>query len=374
MTGLKNSKPDSSRANNICTVAAVTVLIFVISVSCLLSPENEFSESERRRLSKFPDISAETLLNGKFMEEFEEYSLDQFPFRDGFRRIKAIARHDLFRLRDNNGIYIENSFAAKIIYPLNEASVLNAAAKFTDIYNTWLTDSGRIVVSIVPDKGYFLSRSNGYPCMDYERLEKLLTDNMPYAQYCSIMDTLSINDYYKTDTHWTQDSILPAAEKIASALSSDPIPEYTVNVAEVDFYGVYYGQSALPLSPDRIRYITNDAISAAAVYNAETDSTGGVYDPEKLHSRDPYEFFLSGAAAVLTIENPLSENDRELIIFRDSFASSIAPCFINGYSKITLVDTRYISPSLLGDYVDFTDCDVLFLYSTLVLNDSQVLK
>ena len=61
-------------------------------------------------------------------------------------------------------------------------------------------------------------------------------------------------------------------------------------------------------------------------------------------------------------------------MFRDSFGSSIAPFFIDGYSQITLVDTRYISPSLLGDYVDFTDCDVLFLYSTLVLNKSQSLK
>ena len=41
---------------------------------------------------------------------------------------------------------------------------------------------------------------------------------------------------------------------------------------------------------------------------------------------------------------------------------------------MTLVDTRYIAPALLGDYVDFTNCDVLFLYSTLVLNESSVLK
>ena len=47
---------------------------------------------------------------------------------------------------------------------------------------------------------------------------------------------------------------------------------------------------------------------------------------------------------------------------------------VEGYSRITLVDTRYIAPALLGDYVNFTDCDVLFLYSTLVLNESKVLR
>lgn len=364
----------------------MAVLILALSAACLLSPDNDFSESERRRLSGFPEFSAETLLNGKFMKEFEDYSLDQFPLRDGFRRIKAIARYDFFRLRDNNGIYIENGSAAEIIYPLNENSVLNAAEKFGEIHDSLLTGSNKIIVSIVPDKGYYLSKANGYPSMDYGQLEKLLTENMPYARYCSIMDTLSINDYYRTDTHWRQESILPAAEKLASCLGFslsgqytvsgqyDTSEQYTVNETDADFYGVYYGQSALPLPPDGIRYITDDSISAAVVYNAETGSTGGVYDFEKLHGRDPYEFFLSGAAAVLTIENPAAGNDRELVIFRDSFGSALTPWFIRSCSKITLVDTRYIAPSLLGDYVDFTDCDVLFLYSTLVLNESQVLK
>lgn len=360
---------------NIYKVSVVSLLIFILSAACLLSPENDFSESERRRLAKFPEISSETLLSGKFMEEFEDYSLDQFPFRDNFRRIKAFARYNLFHLRDNNGIYVEDGFAAKLVYPLHEESVLNAAAKFGEIYDSCLANSkNKIIISIVPDKGYFLSKANGYPSMDYEQLEKLLTENMPYAVYCDITDTLSINDYYRTDTHWMQEEILPAAKKIATALDFDLRERYTVNEAGMDFYGVYYGQSALPLSPDRINYVTGNAISGSAVYNAETGLTGKVYDFEKLSGRDPYEFYLSGAAAVLTIENPAADHNRKLVMFRDSFGSAIAPYFIEGYSKITLVDTRYIIPSLLGDYVDFTDCDVLFLYSTLVLNESRVLK
>jgi len=67
-------------------------------------------------------------------------------------------------------------------------------------------------------------------------------------------------------------------------------------------------------------------------------------------------------------EKTMAENSRELILFRDSFGSSIAPLLLDGYSKITLVDTRYIHPDLLGKFVDFRGCDVLFLYSILVLN------
>ena len=62
------------------------------------------------------------------------------------------------------------------------------------------------------------------------------------------------------------------------------------------------------------------------------------------------------------------------MIFRDSFASSLAPLLAEGYSKITLVDIRYLSPVLLGRFVDFHGQDVLFIYSTLVINNSTIIK
>jgi len=63
-----------------------------------------------------------------------------------------------------------------------------------------------------------------------------------------------------------------------------------------------------------------------------------------------------------------------LVIFRDSFGSSIAPLFAQGYKKITLVDIRYMHPDMLEHYVEFENQDVLFLYSTLVLNNAETLK
>ena len=62
------------------------------------------------------------------------------------------------------------------------------------------------------------------------------------------------------------------------------------------------------------------------------------------------------------------------MVFRDSFGSALVPYLVGAYSEITVVDTRYMNPSLLSEYVDFEGCDVLFLYSTLLLNDSYTLK
>ena len=99
-----------------------------------------------------------------------------------------------------------------------------------------------------------------------------------------------------------------------------------------------------------------------------------VYDMEKANGKDPYEMFLSGSISLVTIDNPNAKTDKELVLFRDSFGSSIAPLLATGYSKVTVVDIRYVQSAILGRFVNFENADILFLYSTLVLNNSETLK
>ena len=44
------------------------------------------------------------------------------------------------------------------------------------------------------------------------------------------------------------------------------------------------------------------------------------------------------------------------------------------YAKITVIDIRYQIPQILLMGVNFENADVLFLYSTLILNNSSELK
>ena len=78
--------------------------------------------------------------------------------------------------------------------------------------------------------------------------------------------------------------------------------------------------------------------------------------------------------AALRITNPAASGDRELVVFRDSFGSSLIPLLVKDYATVTVVDTRYIDPALLGQYLQFENQDVLFVYSTLILNSSSALK
>lgn len=349
------------------------LLLFLLSV---IMPDRDISASERRRLAELPELSLSSIASGSFMTEFEDYSVDQFPFRDGFRSLKALSASRIFARRDNNGVYVRNGYISKLEYPLDDDSIENAAEKFRYIYDRYLSDTGsRVYLSVIPDKNLFMAKENGYPSLDYEKLVASLRSGTDFAEYIDIFPLLELEDYYKTDTHWRQEKITDVAQAIASAMGAElSDTEYETRALEKPFYGVYYGQAALPMASETLYYLDSSAISGAVVRNLEEGKTGGVYDLERADGLDPYEVFLSGPRSLMVIENPNAATDRELIVFRDSFGASLAPLLISGYSKITLVDIRYLSSQALGRFIDFSGQDVLFIYSTLVLNNSITFK
>lgn len=353
-------------------VAAVWLLL--AGMAWLRQPD-ALSIQERRPLAQFPEITGENLLNSKFMSDFESYTLDQFPLRNTFRRLKAQFHYNILRQKDNNGIYLTQGHAAKLEYPLKDAAIARAVTVFDSIRSKYLADS-QIFLSVIPDKGYYLAEANGYPAMDYNALISQIQAGMPWATYVNLTDCLSAEDYYTTDTHWRQERLLPAAQRLCHALNipAPHLSDYQQVAAPEPFYGVYYGQAALPMAPDTLYTLESDLLKGCKVMNYETGKYGSIYDTAKLTGDDLYEVFLSGPVSLLTIENPNAATDRELIIFRDSFGSAIAPLLVQGYKTITLVDIRYLSSAMLGRFIDFHGQDVLFLYSTLVLNNSETLK
>ena len=357
--------------------AALVLLWASLVLFGWFGPAKDISESERRPLAQMPNIKLETLLNGKFMGAFEDYTLDQFPLRDTFRQIKSLFHYYVLNQSDNNDIYIADGFAVKQEYPLKNVSVNHAIGRFNHIYEKYLQNTdAKILFSVVPDKGYYLAEDSGHLSMDYEALFEIVQTQLPWAEFVDITGTLSAQDYYYTDTHWRQEKLLEAAEKLCEALDVDSFAaeELMPEKVERPFYGVYYGQAALPMAAEEMYVLSGEILDQCTVYDHESGKTGTIYDMDKLESRDLYDVFLSGAKALLTIENPNAATDKELIVFRDSFGSSMVPLLVRDYARVTLVDIRYIASDLIGNFMDFHGQDVLFLYSTLILNSSNSLK
>lgn len=330
------------------------ILLFTVN------SDEAVSKAERRRLASKPELTGKSLLNKTFMDDTEKYLLDHFPFRDGLRRIKASFAYDVLQQKENNGIYVAGGHAAKLEYPLNEASVRRLADKMTGLRQQYFPEQ-KVWIAIVPDKNYFMAAANGYPSIDYARMIALLQQELAGRGdfgYIDIMPDLTIDDYYRTDTHWRQERILDVAEHLATAMGtgglsdfSKEVTDYTEHVIE-DFYGVYYGQAALPMEPDRIVYLTDDVIDAAQVWSLEENLSKEehakavlkpVYQTDKLQdatSLDKYDIFAGGASSLQVIESPQAATGKRLIMFRDSYTSSLAPLLLRVYREITLIDLR----------------------------------
>ena len=351
---------------------AVIGLWVVLTLLAWFLPAKDISESERRPLAQFPSVTLSEVLSGRFMEKFEDYTLDQFPLREGFRSLKALFSRYALAQQDNNGIYMAQGHIAETGYPLDEKSLEHALKQFGIVYDLYLQETENVYAAIVPDKGYYLAEPSNHLSMDYKTLFSAVEAGMPWAEHIDLTSVLTLEDYYRTDTHWRQENLLPVAQTLADAMGFTVAEDYTATALERPFYGVYYGQAALPAKAETLYVLENDLLADCRVYDFVTDSYTPVYNLDKLYGTDPYDVFLSGAQSLLRLENPNAATDRELILFRDSYASSLAPLLAQDYASITLIDIRYIQPQLLGKYVDFENADVLFLYSTLVLNKNLI--
>ena len=58
-----------------------------------------------------------------------------------------------------------------------------------------------------------------------------------------------------------------------------------------------------------------------------------IYDYDKIKSLDKYDIYLSGASSIIDIVNPTSNSNKKLIVFRDSYGSSLVPLLIDGYEE-----------------------------------------
>lgn len=268
-------------------------------------------------------------------------------------------------------IYLTQGHLTKKEAALNEKMIANAIRRFSYINEQYLHPEGiSPFLAIIPDKNYYLTSKSS---LDYEKLISEVTGQAPYMTYIDITDLLEAEDFYKTDSHWRQERILDVAERIADKMGANLHDDYVTKQLEEPFYGVYYDEQ-FKVGADTIYYLDSSILEACKVSAVGEDKELAIYDMQKAKSDAPYEMFLSGTVAVLNIENPYADSDKKLIIFRDSFGSSLAPLLVSGYGNITMIDIRYVQSTVLSQLVDFSGADVLFLYSTLLLNNSMGMK
>lgn len=349
--------------NKILTILFILV-IFGFGLLSTIMKDSEISSFERRKLASFPKFEK------GFTEKLDDYLLDQFAFRNELINLNSSLNRKILNKIDNNDVYVIGDNIYEKNYPLNEEKTLKFTDKINYIINK-IPETNRIYYSIIPDKSYFLEE-NKYLKLDYNQMYNIVKNNTN-AKYIDITNVLNIDDYYKTDIHWKQENLSKVVKRVVENLGKECMQEEYIVKQYNNFYGASYSKAGLKLEPDILKCLYIPSFENVEVNHLEFGNKK-IYDEEKLQNVDAYDIFLSGASSYIEITNNNLNDGSKLIIFRDSFASSLIPLLIPYYNNITVVDLRYIDFEYVKDKIDFNSSDVLFLYSTLIINNSNILK
>ncbi len=355
------------------TIILFYLVLIVFLLLGIFSKDKLVSIEERRTLSSIPKLEVESLLNGEYTSNLDTYLLDQFPLREKFRKLKGVISNNILLKRENNNVYVTNGHLVEVSPSTDYNSLDYFISKVNYVKDEYLSNSN-LYFMIIPDKNYYIS-DKLMPKINYDEFDSYLKDNLSYFNFVDIYSELSLDSYYKTDIHWKQDKLENVVRKVEKEMnlnrSSFPkeINKYS------PFYGALYSKTVSNVKNDEIIYLSSDIINSARVYNYEKSIYDDVYNKSYLDNIDKYDIFLGGASPLLIINNVNNTSGKELIIFRDSFGSSITPLLIENYSKITVIDLRYISSKYLKNVgIDFNDKDILFMYSISVMNNSYSIK
>lgn len=342
--------------------------LLIVAILNIVVPDKQISNTERRKLKQFPIFNINTILNGEFFDSLEDYNLDQMIFRDNLKKIQKFWDEKVFMMFDHNDLVIDNNYIFKINYKINQKSVLSFSKKINRIINDF--NNSNIYFAMIPDKNYYMNAK--YLKLDYANFEQLLKENIN-SDYIDLKDLLELKSYYLTDIHIKQDGWNKVIERLEEIYNFKINTEFRKEEVP-NFYGSLSNQLGIFKTSDILNYYTSIYTQKAVVTHLEYPNKE-VYDISKLSGIDYYDVYLSGASSYIEIVNPeINNNNKELIIFRDSFASSLTPLILSAYEKITLVDLRYIDYDIVKNYLNYQNKDVLFLYSVDLINNSGSIK
>lgn len=370
-------------------IALFFVFLLAVPIATAVIPDEEFSENENRTLEKFPTL----IRNGEidwdyitvrdknsFMDDIEVYYADHLVAREQW--VKAKNSMETFIGKDEiNEVY---TLDGQMIQVFKE-------------YDKKLVDTSLTAMST------FASNFSDIPCavMLAPTAQEMNISKMPsyngylsqkaFIDYCysglegmTKIDCLSYLSghkdeylFYRTDHHWTSLGAYYAYCAAAKALgfSAYSLNEFNIETVSSSFRGTLYSKTLDDsVAQDSIDYyhLKNNAPTLMMTVNdGEKETTyDSLYVRSYLDVKDKYSSFTGSNQPIITI-NTSVDNSKSLLLIKDSYAHSLVPFLANHYSKITMVDMRYINADLneifkMYGYQPVEEySQILFMYNAL---------
>ncbi len=345
-------------------------LIVGFFLANLIKGNSSFSVLEDRDLSQRPAFTWSGLADGSYAEEFEAFESDQFAGRNFFREISTgIRRIGGRREQDSVLLGKRHQLFEDIIVP--DEKLLSADIDALNSYSAEHPDVDTHIL-LVPDAAQILS--SDLPARtevaDQEELftafEEKLDDDIIWMDGIEAMRRHADDKlYYLTDSLWTTQGAYDVFLETASGLGIDDPYEasYSFMCASCDYTGSLARRSGYSLGRNEELDVCLpvDNTSYLVTYTDKNETVPSLYDAEALDTADQYNVFLGGEQGVISIETA-ADNDRVLLVVKDSFANCYIPFLIPYFSRIIVADPEYCEGGIDTMTNAYNVTDTLFLY------------
>ena len=364
------------------------LIIFGMSGLHLLTEDKKFSESENRVLGAFPKLTASSIVDGSFMRDFETYLTDQFPFRDSIISAKTFADRILGK-NEENGVYIgKEGYLFDTQTPLDKEKTKNigkAVRKFSDKYKSFKT-----AFILAPNSSYiysqYLPKYLEMPSQK-EQIDTVRKQiNSPNIFWPDVTDIFEKNAdetqlYYKTDHHWTTRGAYLIFRELCFEWRLEKSKEaidkkFDFYEVSTTFEGTLASTSGVHDATDKIEICVPKGSEGTYVAHFESsgDKTATLFFGDELKEKNHYEVFLGGNYDKVIIST-VSQSGRNLLLVKDSYANCMIPMLTPYFSKIVVIDPRYLTDSLDSIIKENDFSHMLYLYNAnTLLEDNSLIS
>lgn len=356
------------------------LIMFVINI---FKGEKEFSEEENRNLSKKPEFTFNSFINGDYTEKFESYISDQLPGRRLF--VNAKFKIDMLLGKSGvNGVFIgkENQLMEDFHESSNEQTddkvlAINEFKKLhenTNVSFMLIPTAAEILKEKLPRNAPVDSELE---FMNY--IQGNLNSNIKFiSPYNALYENRDQYLYYRTDHHWTTKGAYIAYVEFCKAVGIEPKNEEEFNIQLVanDFYGSLTSKIGQRSGEgDNINvYIPKENSEVVVNYISEQRRSGSLYNSASLDEKDKYQVFTGGNHPHINIKS-LGDPKKKLLLIKDSYANSFLPFLTAHYGEIDVIDLRYYMDDVNKLMEEKGITEVLFLYNVNTFNsDNSILN
>ena len=356
----------------------IILSVFVLSFLFLfiITPKQTFSENENRVLEKFPMLSIDSILDGTFIENLENYTTDHFPFRDMFMNIHSTIERWLGKTIIN-GVYIgsDDTLIEEYKKPQKTDLFIQTLNSFYDRNNYINTNLMLVPTSITINKDKLPNNASSYSQLE---VLEYIKKNIIFSTI-DIVDTLKENNktypmYYRLDHHWTSYGAYYAYIEFCKQNSLEylPISEYSIDEVTKEFNGTLYSKASLySLKSDSIHVFkpkNGENLKVEYIVGDKITTKDSLYEYSYLDKKDKYSLFLNNNQPLIKITNNNINNGKKLLVIKDSYANSLIPFLTYNFNEIHVIDPRYYKASITEYTKNNNITDTLFVYNMNTLD------